>query len=420
MKKNIYLFSLLLLLAAACDKYDEYYLNVPSYGEYSLAGETKLLTDQSKMTMEGIYRVTRGNEMLGDTVVLKWTSKNQLLSVFGRKQGVYCVMEGGYLDSLVLFEGYWRYALSDNTGLLRFYIKDTEGGRSVINGEENTGIILRGAYFNGNGMNGVLELVRIQTFTAKLRNSKFAVMAHRAGGRTADKLPVSENSCAMVNFTERLGSNGIEIDVQITKDGVPVLYHDNDINIRLTQKGPVMGPLTGYTFQQLRTMVKLYHGEPIPTLREMLDTVLYNTNLRYVWLDNKEPESLAYIAPIQQEYLAKAQAMGRELYIVMGLPDKARVDAYLALPDRQNIPALCEVSVDEVERSNAKVYAPRWTMGIQTSAVQQMHNENRFCFVWTLDDPQFMREFILQGQFDGILTNYPTLLSYYHYVYHNN
>jgi glycerophosphoryl diester phosphodiesterase len=59
-------------------------------------------------------------------------------------------------------------------------------------------------------------------------------------------------------------------------------------------------------------------------------------------------------------------------------------------------------------------------MGIQNNIVNQMHAEGRFCFVWTLDDLRFMRDFIEQGNFDGILTNYPTILSYYHYVYHNN
>jgi glycerophosphoryl diester phosphodiesterase len=171
--------------------------------------------------------------------------------------------------------------MSDATGLMRLFIKRYEGGKNIIQGVEDTDIIISGSYSN-DGAFGVIELKRVELFTPSLRNKRFAIIAHRGGGRTSDKLPVSENSCEMIKFSERLGANGIEIDVQITKDGVPVLYHDGDINIRLTQKGPIMGSLNQYTFQQLRSMVKLYHGEKIPSLREALDTVLYKTNIKFV------------------------------------------------------------------------------------------------------------------------------------------
>ena len=37
-------------------------------------------------------------------------------------------------------------------------------------------------------------------------------------------------------------------------------------------------------------------------------------------------------------------------------------------------------------------------------------------FVWTLDEPKFIQEFISQNNFDGILSNYSPVVAYYHYV----
>ena len=37
-------------------------------------------------------------------------------------------------------------------------------------------------------------------------------------------------------------------------------------------------------------------------------------------------------------------------------------------------------------------------------------------YVWTLDEPAFIQEFIRQNQFDGILSNYSSVVAYYHYI----
>jgi glycerophosphoryl diester phosphodiesterase len=45
-----------------------------------------------------------------------------------------------------------------------------------------------------------------------------------------------------------------------------------------------------------------------------------------------------------------------------------------------------------------------------------MQAEGRRAFVWTLDVDRYISTFVTEGEFDGILTNYPTLVAYYHYV----
>jgi hypothetical protein len=36
--------------------------------------------------------------------------------------------------------------------------------------------------------------------------------------------------------------------------------------------------------------------------------------------------------------------------------------------------------------------------------------------VWTLDEPDYISQFIDQGNFNGVLSNYPTLIAYNYYV----
>jgi glycerophosphoryl diester phosphodiesterase len=55
-------------------------------------------------------------------------------------------------------------------------------------------------------------------------------------------------------------------------------------------------------------------------------------------------------------------------------------------------------------------------MGTQNELVEQMHAEGRKVLSWTLDQADYIQEFIQAGHFDGILTNYPSLVAYYYYV----
>jgi glycerophosphoryl diester phosphodiesterase len=263
------------------------------------------------------------------------------------------------------------------------------------------------------------QIPLLLNYNRKLNNSPagFQIMAHRSGGRTSDLLPVSENSVAMILKTAEFGSTGIEIDVRFTKDGVPILYHDNTLNLREIQKSGLVGPIENYTYDQLTTFVRLIHGEKIPTLREALNAVVYQTQLSFVWLDTKYIGSLAPVHALQLEFIKKAAAQGRKLNIVIGLPGEDQFNQFLKLPDYANTPSLCELTTEEVEKANAKIWAPRFTEGTQNEKVEMVHAQGRKVFVWTVDVPEFIEQFINDGQFDGMLSNFPSCTAYNYYVH---
>ncbi len=221
----------------------------------------------------------------------------------------------------------------------------------------------------------------------------------------------------MIGFTEKLGSTGIEVDVRLTSDGVAFLYHDPDINTRLTKKGPLAGPINAYTWAELSAFVRLIHGEKIPTLEDALNFVVDHTWLNFVYLDMKaSKEAMAVVIPIQQRILQRAKAKNRDLMVVVGIPSTDVLNDLMSYPGYTGIPSLCELGVDETRKVNSVVWSPRWTLGTQNSLVQQMQDEGRLAICWTVDSPAWIENYLNNGLFNGLLTNFPYVVAYYHYI----
>ncbi len=413
-----------LLFASSCKK--EYTAPVPDFNNWDAftAADTLLLSAAARTATEGIYTVSNGNDVFGELVAVKWsyviTGADTIyhLSAFCGKDIAYIICEGRKSHGDILLNGYWRKMVSTETGIARLVIKAAQGADliSVNNPVVNPGSIIIEGFF-GNGSDVPASAITL-TYTRKLYSKgPFHIMAHRSGGRTSDLLPVSENSVAMILKTPEFGSTGIEVDVRLTSDGIPILYHDNTLNLRETQKSGLIGPIENYTYNQLSAFVRLLHGEKIPTLREALDAVVYQTSLTFVWLDTKVTDaSLLGVRALQKEYLQKAVAAGRDLTIVIGIPDEKAMNEFLALPDYAVTPNLCELTLADVEKSNAEIWAPRFTLGTSNEDVARIHAAGKQAFVWTLDVPEFIEQYLRDGHFDAILSNYPSSVAYYYYV----
>lgn len=415
MKRFLVMLFLFGLIFSSCEPV--YELVKPEFKVESILKNTDSLLYKIKVRMEGVYRVVKGADQFGDIIVAKWSGET--LSFFGHKFGSYFILKGGSKDTLILFEGKWRYAVSTETGLTRLVINNRTGLDSLLNDSSGTkSFSIVGTFGNENDFrSNDIQLKYIRPFSEAVRNRNFYILAHRGGGRNSDFVGASENSLEIISLAEQLGANGIEIDVMLSQDNVPFLYHDANINLRETKKGLLLGPVENFTIAQLKSFVELKNGEKIPTLREALEHVLYKTNLKFVWLDMKsESNSMPYVVEIQQDILNRAAIAGRDLEIMVGLPSDFMLNNLLAYPNYQNVPSLCELSLDQLHSVNSKVWAPRWTMGTLAPSVQSLHSEGRRAFVWTLDQTQFILQFLNESDFDGILTNYPTIVASFYYA----
>lgn len=93
--------------------------------------------------------------------------------------------------------------------------------------------------------------------------SKPLIIAHR--GASAEK---PENTLAAFRRALALKANGIELDVQVTADGVPVVFHDTSLR-RLTGRA---GRVTRQTWCELKEL-RVAGTEPIPRLADVLALV---------------------------------------------------------------------------------------------------------------------------------------------------
>jgi len=123
------------------------------------------------------------------------------------------------------------------------------------------------------------------------------IVAHRG---VADGVP--ENTLAAFERALDLGADAIELDVRLSKDRVPVVFH----NFYLDGKTEASGPIFAHTFAQLRELELLGGGESpegrrIPTLSEVLEAFAGRLGLE-IELKGPEPESSEIVAGELQRF----------------------------------------------------------------------------------------------------------------------
>lgn len=414
-KRTIIILFLSSLILASCENFVE--VQNPVVDPDGFMGTTNALSSESRLIMEGIYTVEKGSQIFGKQVVLKWNSDN--LSIYTSKNAGYAVLRGGSLDTSLYFMGYWRFRTNTETGPLNLQISKNEGGIKLLDRDTASGeIVLRGFFGNGSNLPDAEVVLRfLRPFSEFVKGTKFYILAHRGGGRNSDYLGPSENTLEMINFAASYGATGVELDVKVSNDGVPFIYHDDDINLRTTQKGVLWGNIEQFTWPLISAFITLKNGEKIPSLEDALNFIVDETSLTFVWLDLKSAKNeIPAVAEIQKKMLNKSKAKKRDLQIVVGLTSEDKVNNLLQEKKFDEIPTLCELDIINVRKANSIYWAPRWTLGTQNAIVTEMQNEGRGVFVWTLDDPAFIESFINEGKFNGILTNYPSLVAYYHYI----
>jgi glycerophosphoryl diester phosphodiesterase len=90
------------------------------------------------------------------------------------------------------------------------------------------------------------------------------LLAHR--GLSQHQLDIDENSIAAFEQALKFGATHIESDVHATKDGIAVLFHDDD----LERVAGLPLKISELTFAEL-SEIKLAHGSKVPSLKEVLE-----------------------------------------------------------------------------------------------------------------------------------------------------
>ncbi len=381
----------------------------PAFADGGMLKNATPLPQISLDNLGAVYTVTDGNDRFGADVASK--ASPGTLSLFSSHHDAFAVLRGGCLaaGSRVVFEGAWRYGHAVDTGLMRLMVDGKSAQRLCAGLALDAPPVLTG--FLGTGDDEPDKPVSL-SFLRPLTPShgRFIIVSHRGGCRTDDECGASENSVELVKIAQSLGADAVEIDVHLTRDGIPIIYHDDDFSPRLTQGAYCKGPVDEFTLAHVRALCRLKQGEHVPTLTEMLTAIIDETALKGVWLDVKTVASLEPTIGVVQEMQAYAAARDRPLKIVVGLYTAEMVDAYIAADKPASISCLVELDPSDLRSASCQTWAPQWTRGPMPNKVRAVQMQGKGVCYWTLDQREYIDIILRDSPPNGIVTNRPGLV----------
>jgi len=232
-------------------------------------------------------------------------------------------------------------------------------------------------------------------------------IAHRGASVAAPP-----NTLAAFEKAAEMGADGIEFDVHLSADGVPVVIHDFSVDNTTDGSGPV----AGMTLAQLERLDAgssfdpAFAGQRIPTLKKVLETfgdqLLLNIELKNFGLRDNGLERTV-IAQIEQHELHSRViissfnpiSLHRVKKIAPHIPVGLLYAPTLPLPLRRAwLAPLFPHEARHPERRMADARHVAW-------AREHGYRVN----VWTVNDPDEMRHLIGLGVY-GIITDVPDVL----------
>ena len=242
------------------------------------------------------------------------------------------------------------------------------------------------------------------------------VFAHRGGALLAP-----ENTMAAIDNGLALGADGLEIDVQLSADGLPVVIHDRTLDRTTDRTGPVAGLTAaalarvdaGFHFTRDGAFPFRGQGIGIPTL----DTVLikHNTTRLIIEMKGGEPE----LARAVGQSIQRANAVER---VCVGSFYQKSIDTLRAEHPEIATSASQEEARWTLHRSwvrwpfvrervycafQVPEYAGRMRV-VSPSFINHVHREGHAIQVWVVNDRADMHR-LLDWGIDGIISDVPDL-----------
>lgn len=239
----------------------------------------------------------------------------------------------------------------------------------------------------------------------------FINYAHRGASEYAP-----ENTMSAFDMALELGANGIELDLQMTKDGKIVIFHDNKIDNKSNKKGEIKD----YTYQELLNFdfgswfnLK-YKGEKIVLFEDFAKKFLskemtfaielkeegieketLNIIKKYATHDNIYITSFKYKA---LENMRKIDSNIKLSWLIQEKINKNNIDKLLKINGTQICPKADNVTKDDIELANKSGLRVR---------------------LWGVLNEEIM-ENVYKFDIDGMTVNFPDKLKHLMEVNNNN
>lgn len=411
------------LLCADCEESTD--ASIPTFADGGLLRSGVALARQQLLSMEGMFDVTAGQSLLGSAASL--VTSPGTISLLTEKDAGFSVLGAACLpDRRVVVEGYWQYPALVDVGLVRLFVDPPELATALCNGENvdpGVNLALTGYYGHGDEFpRNPLTLSR--SHALKAWRGTFFTVAHHGACDITDHCGTTPNSLESILLAERTGCNAAEVDIRVTSDGVPILFHDPMLSSSHVRGIFCSGTVSDLSFVDIRGSCQLKYGEVIPTLEEALQMMIDGTELEGVYLDVKVPEAVLPVARIVSRLQRTLQARNenddpnddRRFAMLVGIPSEKVLEGWhsaktaLASEGLPLPPCLVEYDPDVVLSEHCAAWGPTWTEGPQAGDVHRLRDEGALTIFWTLNQSDFIDAFLEQAQPNGIITARPALV----------
>jgi glycerophosphoryl diester phosphodiesterase len=224
-----------------------------------------------------------------------------------------------------------------------------------------------------------------------------------------------ENTLASFELAWRQGADGIEFDVHLSSDGVPVVIHDARLSRTTSGNGwvfehraSVLRRLDAGSWFNRRFPSRArerYAGARIPLLSEVLQWARARGCLAFVEIKDPTPGVEAKV--LEEIDRAGVWHLARVVSFDLGALARLR---HLSSQARLGLDASRRLlAIRRAQALVAEAVLPHWVIASR-GFIRHAHRASLEVIPWTVDYPSHMRRKILDGV-DGIITNYPARLT---------
>lgn len=235
--------------------------------------------------------------------------------------------------------------------------------------------------------------------------TKVGIIAHRGFHRFMGS---AENSISAMKYAVAHDFEGTEFDVQLTQDGIAIVFHDNSM------QGHVINRTPFDTLCQLPAFI-LKSGENVPTLDEFLEACSQalqeqrlrekHTQLFFEIKPQAQPEQRYHLIGQIIEAIGKYQLHNDVFFISFDL--EACILMSQLMPDVRVAYLEGNLPPEELHARGISGLAYHWRKLIKTPQwIEEAHNLGMTVNVWTVNKPKTAKELLDLGV-DYITTDYP-------------
>lgn len=228
------------------------------------------------------------------------------------------------------------------------------------------------------------------------------IFAHRGASGYAP-----ENTMPAFLLAQEQGADGIELDVQLTKDGYPVVIHDERIDRVSDRKGLVKD----FVLKDLKTVsfhnhMEEYRGVTISTLEEVLEAV----SAGHMKVNIELKTGIFWYPCIEEKVVEIVKRTGMENRVIYSSFNHYSIQRIKELdPCADTAYLFSDVIMDvEMYARAHKVYAlhPAVYHLKMSDFLTRYKEAGMKVRVWTVNDESDM-EALIRAEVDALITNYP-------------